>query len=110
MLMERKPDACHTSVPACMSHVGAVPQRVRRDPSDTRTLTGGGKSLLNVLDALAIDVQHIAQIGPALPGSAKVRQKTRRDLDDATLFISPPAACDLEINPTDLKVHLRPAE
>ena len=22
--MERKPDACHTSVPACMSHVAAV--------------------------------------------------------------------------------------
>jgi hypothetical protein len=81
-----------------MSQVAAVPQRVRRDPSDTRTLTGGGKSLLNVLDALAIDVQHIAQIGPALPGSAKVRQKTRRDLDDATNRFFAPASVEAQEN------------
>src|SRR6476660_6339941 len=88
----------HGEKTRCLPHIGSglhepcrrrVPHRVRGDPSDTSTLAGGGKALLNVLDALTMDVQHIAQIGPALPGSAKVRQKARRDLDDAALFIGP---------------------
>jgi hypothetical protein len=55
-------------------------------------------------------MQHMTQISPALSGSPEVRQKTGWNLDETTLFVGPPTTCNFEINPSGLKIHLRPAK
>jgi hypothetical protein len=42
-------------------------QGVRCDISDAGAITGSRKSLLDILDPLAVDVQDVAEIGPAFP-------------------------------------------
>jgi hypothetical protein len=40
---------------------------MRRDICDAGTITGSRKSLLDILNPLAVDVQDVAEIGPAFP-------------------------------------------
>ena len=44
-----------------------VLQGMRRDICDAGAITGSRKSLLDILNPLAVDVQDVAEIGPAFP-------------------------------------------
>ena len=83
---------------------------MRRNSIQARSLAGGGKSFLNVADALAVDVQPIAHFSAALSRAAQVRQESRRNLDGAPFLSGAPAASDIEINCLRIEIHLRPPQ
>jgi len=70
--MGRKPAASHVGTPSCISHVAAVCLRVWRDTLDPRSFASGIKSLFDVADRLAVDVQHRPQVAAPSAGSSQV--------------------------------------
>src|SRR5215471_18792430 len=86
-----------------------VPQRVRRDTFEARSVAGRGEALLDIADSLPVNVKHVPEIGSSLPSSAEVRQEARRNWNHTPLLIGRPSASNLEINTLGLQVSLWPA-
>src|SRR5262249_17547420 len=87
-----------------------VLQCMRCDICDAGAITGGGKSLLDIFDALAVDVQDVAEIGPAFPQAMQMRQKARRGWNDPALLVCALPPPDVEIDGASLQVYLRPTQ
>ena len=69
---------------------GGVPKRVRDNGAETGALAGRGEALLDVPDGLTVDVQNVAEIGPAFAGAQQVRLKTAK-----ALGLEVPVRCSL---------------
>ena len=89
---------------------GGVPKRVRDNGAETGALAGRGEALLDVPDGLTVDVQNVAEIGPAFAGAQQVQQQPRRNADLPAAFFGPRATGNVEVDQTRFKGHLCPPQ
>ena len=87
-----------------------MPQDVRRHVIEPSSHAGGCESLFDIPDAVAVDVQHVAQVSPALPSPPEMRQQARRNPHLAAPLVRAIPTGNLEVDQTGLEVDLRPAQ